>query len=313
THSYRFSNVGVKPADKLPPTRIMEDIPGARHVVWHQGTPELVFGRFRKQLSESRDVSIQRYIAWLDKRYIIATQGVHELAVDVAGRAEEIVAEATITGATRQRGLPTSFTGALYLAIKELSETPGKKDVAQILKDYATANRVKHAPDMAQAWKEVVVELRQEAALATADEILLVRKATERYATIEDPAYRYYPTTRLEETITVGAGSPTYYFLEGVDRQAYPILEGNVSLQQYDEALEVANATHNGLVKTTADEDQLKRSAAHLNQVERARHDMLVLLRYINSDPTHAAIRYNTLLQNLFGVSHERRTHADVD
>ncbi len=262
-HPFFFEDpaVLIEPTQKMPATRVMQPLPVARHIAYHQGSPEIEFGIFRKLYTQN--ATIDDFITWLDRRTLLASQPLDGAALHVLD---------TIRQSPPQPGKP--FISNLYATLNALKQT--QPDLTRVLLDYATSDRIKKSSNPEQAWEDLVRELQlarpqedptqlralrkriaeyKKAAEACRDEINLAnltgnRERLGELVNDEIAERMYYPRTHFENVISVGAGGPVYYVVEGVDSKVYPNLEP-VSRERYTNALDAATARQNRLRRST--------------------------------------------------------------
>ncbi len=262
-HFFFFADpqVHVDPGQKMPPANIMEPASVSRHVIYHQGTPELVFGVFRKLVAEN--ATIDGFLAWIDNRLLLANQPVDTIAAKVL----ELAQGGTLKGKT-----PFALLfQAINIACKE---SPSAR---QFLSDMALSDTIKHSDDPLVEWAKVVADLsknkpaKEDIPQLEALKIQLDQDRTNRVnkrieinqahgtrnlelleQLTNDPLVlrMFYPLTHLETVIRVGAGVPTYYVAEGVDSVVYPTFTP-LNFEGYGKAIQAAEAKYARLKKTT--------------------------------------------------------------
>ena len=263
-HPFLFEDppIDVDPTQRMPITNVMQALPVARHVIYHQGASETEFGVFRKLYIQN--ATVDAFIDWLEKRAQVVSQPLETLASQILHTAHDTV---------QTTGKP--FINILYPLINSLKQQ--MPEISRILYTYATSDRIKRASNPEKAWAELVQELQEEKPqeeltqlLSLRDRMIEYKKTAEaqksnielanltenkekldQLAQEEMTQRMYYPLTHLENIIRVGAGSPVYYMLKGVESSIYPQFEA-MSLQKYTVALDTAYTKHQRLKETIA-------------------------------------------------------------
>lgn len=239
--------------EKLPKSQIMEAtgfIP--KHVIFHQGEPEIKFGAYRKLISEK--VTASEMLRWLEQRKTLISMGYETVA-------EEITTFANMLFESSKG--KRDYRSCLGEAFKRVC-----KDRVSI-KTYFTSllgsATFQEAQDQKKAWEEYTYRLKQEAALEVPEEIqLVIDQLTAHRATIQtfydeidrslahdssrlpslsersEAEFVSNPQTRLEWVLTVGR-IPVYYPLKDIDPIVWPAREVS-SLEKYKDKLAQAEA-----------------------------------------------------------------------
>lgn len=221
------------PAELLPDPGIMEHVDNPRHVIFHQGPPEIQFGALRKVWAQ--DAGAKGFVDWLTQR--------RDSADELKSAAQEIFNESVAVSADK-------FASN---AKRMVSKAPRK--VRSLLISMIQA--VEHDADPLAAWEQQITEIHLfDAAFSTP----LIEQLNARRTAIgkrndslqvavarndgsaaqlisDDTGKIILQQTRRSLELTVSIGTiPVYYPLEGVDQEV-DALSPNPTLSHYENHL----------------------------------------------------------------------------
>ncbi len=222
-----------QPAELLPDPGIMEEISAPRHVIFHQGPPEIQFGALRKVWAE--DATAKGLADWLAMR--------HDTAANLRSYAEEIMTgytgnnsvEFAAHAKTIASKAPKKVGPLLVRMIKAIEDDAGyaslwARQIAEI--DIFASERV---PDLIQAIRQRRGDIGSR---HDAIRVAMARNDGTVYGLLSDQlgqAALQRPRKALELTVSVGT-IPVYYPLKEVD-QVVDANSENPTLIQYQDFL----------------------------------------------------------------------------
>lgn len=231
--------------EKLPTSAVMTEVAPARHVIYHQGKPEITFGVDRKLVAEN--ASLSNFIDWLQRRQQIAALGYGDRADEVLALASQRRAE---KGGTNLRGYLGEAINRLcredpMLKSTLLKELEAQANLGELETEWpryvANLKRIQATTDSEQL-DQLLEEVKGKQAQA-GDFRQRVNNAHQsgdrerltQLAESTEAVEAMYPASKVEFVVTVG-DQPVYYPIPGSDAIVFP--DGELpSTDQYQQAL----------------------------------------------------------------------------
>lgn len=221
------------PAELLPDPHIMEPVEPPRHVIFHQGPPEIQFGALRKVWAQ--DASAKAFVKWLSER--------RDSANDLQSNAQTILDDFRVA-ATDDFSIH---------ARKKVNDAP--KKIRSLLISMIQA--VEHDPDPLAAWEQQIADIRmfdpqystplidhinaRRSTLGIRNDAIHIAVARNDrllgQLVSDEVGQEIVQKTRSTVELTVSVGTiPVYYPLKGVDKEV-DTQTPNPTLAQYEEYL----------------------------------------------------------------------------
>lgn len=264
-HPFFFQD-RIKAADaseRIPSPAIMAAVPSARHVIYHEGKPEIKFGVYRKLYAEHATTS--GFIQWLEEKYAHAVLKQNQYGGKIVEEAQRIQREDPKANGPKKIDIRTYINKAINIVCAEIplakntfvsfmkSSEFGKACAEQTyetaLREFSTRienEKVAHPVlDNQDSIAAAIGQLKRHrefiAAYKVAANAAIQQEDQRKHLRIARAAEGetvHYPLESTELVIKVGT-VPVYYHQEVVDSNVWPGLE-KPSFVQYEEQVQKA-------------------------------------------------------------------------